>query len=190
MTFDEANKLLPTSLGGRWGFLWKVQWRLHITLKDIYSKPKEIEFLKKKILELEKDLTQAPAVFDKMHDPIEAEHYKNNCIIACYELHVAKQELADRQNAENLATESTSNASPIDSSGPSDKDRIIAVQNKKITMLMKKTKWRKGGTPEELRKLADDCRFKNGKINFSKLGALIGLTGKAVKARCKDEKIE
>jgi hypothetical protein len=70
------------------------------------------------------------------------------------------------------------------------KDRLIEIQNNKIKMMRKKIRIKNCPERTDLLSMADQCRMKNGKINYSSLGNILGRTNKTVKKWCDDYGIE
>ncbi|MBI5021891.1 MAG: hypothetical protein HZB59_10690 [Ignavibacteriales bacterium] len=71
-----------------------------------------------------------------------------------------------------------------------DKDRTIEIQNEKIKVFMKKVRNKNKPPLEELRSLADNCRFKNGKINYSEMGKQLGYSNHTVRKWCDSDNIK
>jgi hypothetical protein len=69
-------------------------------------------------------------------------------------------------------------------------NRDLEVSNAKVLHLRLKTKYPDIPEKHALLSLADKCRKKNGKINFSKLGDEIGRSNHTAKEWCKHHKIE
>jgi hypothetical protein len=71
-----------------------------------------------------------------------------------------------------------------------DVNRELSVAHTIISKLKKRMKFSNRPVKEELRALADSCRFKNGTINYSKLGkGILGVSNKTAKSWCDDYKI-
>lgn len=75
--------------------------------------------------------------------------------------------------------------------GEQDKDRHIKNLQNKVLVLRKKNRLKNTPTREELFKLVDECRKKNDKINYSKLGReKLGVSYHTAKKWCDEHKIE
>ncbi len=66
------------------------------------------------------------------------------------------------------------------------KDKIIEVQNQMIIKFRRKLRTANIPKLEALREKVEDCRKKNGEINFKKLGKALGVSDKTAKDWCSE----